>query len=193
MARTEAPRTVRRLDTDAARHLSRLAAVLDDLQVVARCCDRLLAELGSEERDEVVVEALWTTAVLSYARCFGPDRLSADEPSATDLQGEVQPWHEMLLRIRDHYADPAQNPRENCSVGVAQDEGGRASGIAITATGPGELDEVSVRQTGALAYALAERVERSLGEQQQRVREAANELSAAELNALPRVELAPET
>lgn len=192
MTRTEPPRTMRRLDTGEARRLSELAAALDDLQVALRCCERLLAELDSD--DDVLVEALWTTAVLSYARCFGEDRLTAEDLDSTELRGEVRPWHEMLLQVRDHYADPARNPRESCSVGATQGEDGAASGIAITSAERPRPDEVTVRQTGALAYALASLVEGRIGEQQQRVRESANALSRSELDALPRVELsAPET
>lgn len=188
MTRTEEPpQTMRRLDTGAARKLADLAAVLDDLQVALRCCERLLTELDSG--DDVQVEALWTTAVLSYARCFGDGRLSAEDFASTDLEGEVQQWHQMLLQVRDHYADPDRNPRESCSVGATQDEQGDASGIAVTSTEQPRPDEVTVRQTGALAYALATLVEKRIAEQQQQVREAANGLSRSELDALPRIEL----
>lgn len=192
MTRTEEPpRAMRQLDNDPARHLADLATVLDDLQMALRCCERLLAELDSG--DEVQIEALWTSAVLSYARCFGKGRLSAEDFASTELQGDVRQWHEMLLQMRDHYADPRSNPRESCSVGATQDERGEANGIAVTSTEQPRPDEVTVRQTGALAYALAALTEERITEQQHRVREAANELSRSELDALPQIDLvAPE-
>ena len=62
---------MRRLDDPAAAALAELVEVFEDLQTVLRCCERLVTELAVEgEPDEVVVEAVWTTALLSYARCF---------------------------------------------------------------------------------------------------------------------------
>ena len=37
-------------------------------------------------------------------------------------------WHKVLLRLRDHYADPAANPRERFTVGVTQDADGAPAG-----------------------------------------------------------------
>ena len=64
-------------------------------------------------------------------------------------------WHRLLLQLRNHYADPAVNPRERFSVGVAQDPNGPASGIAITSARQPLVDDLTVRQTGAIAYALS--------------------------------------
>ena len=50
-------------------------------------------------------------------------------------------------------------------------------------------DEVTVRQTGALAYGLVRLVDRRIGEQQQRVFDAAGSLSGPELDKLPEVEV----
>jgi len=50
-------------------------------------------------------------------------------------------------------------------------------------------DEVTVRQTGALAYGLVRIVDRRIGEQQQRVFDAAGSLSGSELDRLPEVEV----
>lgn len=195
---SDRPATVRLLDSPAARALAELAAMLDDLQTVLACCERLMTELGKPEDrddgvDELLLESLWTTALLSYTRCFTGGRngvaLTEDDVTATGLQGEVLQWHNVLRTLRKHYADPAVNPRERFSVGAAQDTRGRAGGIAITSTRRPALDEVTVRQTGALAYALSQLVDRRIEEHQQRVRETANALSAKDLNALPRVDL----
>ena len=195
-ATPQTPASMRRLDTPAARALAGLAATLDDLQTVLRCCERLLTELGADEPDDLVAESLWTTALLSYDRCFtGEDAnaaLTDDDLAGTSLRGEVREWHAVLRELRGHYADPAGNPRARFSVGAVRDDDGAAAGIAITATERARLDAVTVRQTGALAYQLAELVERRVGEQQERVREAAATLSAAELDRLPRVDLATD-
>lgn len=183
------PTSVRKLATPAAAALADLTAVFDDLQTVLRCCERLVAALAVPEPDDLTVETLWTVALLSYGRCFAPgDRgmgLTADDVSATGLPGAVTEWHEMLGRLRAHYADPARNPRERFSVGVSQDDSGRPTGIAVTSARQPLVDEVSVRQTGALAYGLSRLVDERITTQQQRVFEAVGSASPAELGRLP--------
>ena len=151
------PETMRRLADPAALALAELVEVFDDLQTVLRCCERLVEELeGDGETDEVVVEAVWTTALLSYGRCFTATgegvALSEDDVRTTHTNGdEVVKWHRLLRSLRDHYADPAVNPRERFSVGVTQAEDGSASGVGITSARQPLVDELTVRQTGAIA------------------------------------------
>lgn len=152
---------MRRLESDDASTLTELASTFEDLQTVLLCCERLVAALAAQPPDDVVVEALWTTAMLSYARAFGPDKgqaLTEDDLAATKLEGDLAEWHHMLLRLRDHHADPSINPREIFSVGVAQDAQGAASGVAITSARQPSVDDLTVRQTGAIAYDLSQLV-----------------------------------
>lgn len=189
------PATVRALDTPAAQALADLAAIFDELQTVLRCCERLATELTdtSSEPDDLVLEAVWTTAVLSYTRCFTTGRrgtgLTDDDVTNTRLQGEVLEWHKVLRQLRTHYADPARNPRERFTVGAAQDSHGRANGIAITSTRQPRLDDVTVRQTGALAYELGRLVDQRIGEQQEQVLTHANTMSKADLDRLPLIDV----
>lgn len=196
---TNQPTAVRQLAIPAAQALADLAAIFDDLQTVLRCCERLMRELAAPEGepDDLLVESVWTTAVLSYARCFtGGSRgmgLTEDDVTASKLQGDVLAWHQVLRQLRKHYADPVQNPRERFTVGAAQDPDGTAAGIAITSTRQPPLDDVTVRQTGALAYALSRLVDERITEQQERVRAAADRMSADELNSLPLIDLTAPT
>lgn len=189
---TEEPTTVRRLVTPAAQALADLASIFNDLQTVLRCCERLVRELAGRP-DDVVVEGVWTTALISYARCFtGGARgmnLTEDDVRSISLPGEVLEWHKVLRRLRKHYTDPATNPRERFEVGAATDAEGSVGGIAITSTPQPPLDEVTVRQTGALAYQLSELVDRRITEHQERVLAAANALSAADLRRLDLIEV----
>jgi hypothetical protein len=189
-----APTAVRTLSTPAAAALADLAATFEELQTVLGCCERLVAGLAAPAQDEVVIESLWTTTLLSYGRCFAPGPrgmgLTAEDVKATALEGAVEDWHDLLLRMREHFADPATDPRERFSVGVSRNSDGTAAGIAVTSMRQPLVDETTVRQTGALAYALLRLVNDRIGTQQQLVFDAAGTMTALQLDRLPEVEVA---
>jgi len=180
------PTALRRVEGTSARALADLNARFEDLQTVLRCCERLLAELKADPVDGAVVEGLWTTALLSYARCFSvgvtDTALTEADLTATQPHGEVLDWHKVLLQLRDHYADRTTNPRERFSVGVALDDTGAAEGIAITSAQQPLVDDVTVRQTGAIAYALSELVNGRIAAQQEKVFGELKVASVAELD-----------
>ncbi|MDQ2839296.1 MAG: hypothetical protein M3Y89_18110 [Actinomycetota bacterium] len=161
------------MESTSARALADLNARFEDLQTVLRCCERLVTELKADPADGAVVEGLWTTALLSYARCFSvgvtDTALTEADLTATQPHGEVLDWHKVLLQLRDHYADRTANPRERFSVGAALDDTGAAEGIAITSAQQPLVDDVTVRQTGAIAYALSELVNGRITAQQEKV------------------------
>jgi hypothetical protein len=189
------PAKVRRLETPPALALADLAAIFEDLQTVLRCCERLVSELARDEaeRDDLALEAFWTTAVMSYARCFSirprGTALTPDDVTATGLAGDVLGWHHILQQLRDHYADPVENPRERFSVGASQDDAGDANGIAVTSTRQPPVDDVTVRQTGAVAFELSRIVDRRIAEQQQVIFGSLESTTSAELERLPLVEV----
>ena len=189
------PGPVRKLTSPAALALADLAALFEDLQTVLRCCERLVEELAPKGRplDDLALEAFWTTAVLSYARCFATGKrgtgLTEDDITATGLAGDVIGWHHMLLQMRERYADPAINPRESFSVGVAQDNAGHAEGIAVASSRQPDLDEVSVRQTGAVAYALSRLIDERVTAQQEVLFTRVGAMARPALDKLPVLDL----
>lgn len=169
-ATSRAPGVVRRLHSPAALALADLAALFDDLQTALRCCERLVELLAAEEPDDLALEAYWTTAVLSYTRCFAPGErgtgLTEDDVTATGLAGDVLGWHRVLRKARDVASHPGRNPRESFSIGVTQDAAGHAAGIAVASTRSPGVDDLSVQQTGAIAYALSRLVDERITAQQ---------------------------
>jgi hypothetical protein len=187
---------VRRLDTFDALALADHAAIFEDLQTVLRCCERLVSGLGSPRPDDVALEAFWTMAVLSYTRCFSTRAsgagLTPEDVTATGLSGDVLGWHEVLVQLRDHYTDSVVNPREEFSVGVSQDGEGKANGIAVTSAPAPRVDDVTVRQTGAIAYALSQTVDERIGKRQEAVFASLGPMTKAELDKLPLVDVVVE-
>ena len=189
----EPPTVVRRLDSAEAQVLVELAGTFEDLQTVLQCCERLVAALAGPP-DDVLVEALWTTAMLSYARSFAPEKgsgLTEEDLAATKLEGDLVEWHRLLLRLREHHAAPAINPREIFSVGVAQDAQGAASGVALTSARQPSVDDLTVRQTGAIAYALSQLVNDRIETGQQELFEDVRGMARSELDELVPLDVAP--
>jgi hypothetical protein len=193
---TTAPSRARLLATPGALGLADLVAIFDDLQFTLKCCERLVTELERPPArlDAVLIESLWVSALNSYARCFrSGDRgmgLTVEDVKATEVPGEVAEWHEVLGRIRDFSIDGPVNPRESYSVGVSQSESGEAEGIVITSAVRPLVDDMTVRQTGRLAFALSQLVNERIKEHQQKVFTAASRMTATQLAALPAIEVA---
>ncbi|MEO7745834.1 MAG: hypothetical protein ABIV05_06350 [Actinomycetota bacterium] len=190
------PQVLRRLRSLHANAVAELAATFEDLQTVLRCCERLLTELAAQPGpDDVVVEAVWTTALLSYARCFravdGGAALTRDDLVAAITAGDVADWHTVLLQLRDHYASDGPNPRERFSVGVAQDEQGGVGGVAITSARQPLVDELTVRQTGAIAFALSAHVNERITTLQEQILVELAGAAKADLDQLELLEVAP--
>jgi len=97
----------------------------------------------------------------------------------------------VLLKLRDHYADPITNPRERFSVGVAQGPDGRAEGVGVTSARQPLVDDVTVRQTGAIAFAMSNLVNDRIAAQQETVFAEVKDTSEADLDTLARLDIAP--
>jgi len=190
------PSAVRLLRSASALELAELVTTFEDLQTVLRCCERLVSELaeGNGTHDDVLVESVWTVALLSYARCFAAGDtgavLTEDDLTATQPHGDVLDWHKILLQLRDHYADPTANPRERFSVGVAQDENGEATGVAVTSARQPLVDSLTVKQTGAIAFALSALVNNRISAQQEKVMAEVKDTPKPDLDKLPRLDIA---
>jgi hypothetical protein len=189
------PGTLHRLDTTGAGILVGLVTTFEELQTVLRGCERLVTELARVDGplDDIVIESVWTTTLLSYARCFAKDgpgtHLSEADVSTAVSAPDVVEWHRALLKLRDHYADRAANPRELFTVAVAQTDGGDPSAIAITSAPQPLVDDATVRQSGAIAFALSSLVDARITDQQEQVFTELKSWSKAELDALPTVEV----
>lgn len=196
-----APSTVRRLDGAEAAELAGLAAVFEDLQYVLRCCEHLVTALNSPatgpvrvDTDTALVEALWTGALIGYVRCFSGRAAVLAESDLADLglDGDVGDFHAMVKKLRDHYASRHVNPRESFTIGAAQANDGRPTGVAVVSTPRPIVDDTTVRLLGRVAYALSGLVDARMQASQNRVLGAAGKLTPVELSRLPLVHLSDE-
>ncbi|MCW2595712.1 MAG: hypothetical protein QOH52_3638 [Pseudonocardiales bacterium] len=190
-----APTAMRRLDHAAAKRLVRLVEAFDDLQTVLSCCERLVPKLvrTAGEPDDVGIEALWTLALLSYARSFaekdGEVAVTVDDLSGKQAPDELQRWHRVLLHLRDQHAALDVNPREVYSVGVVQDQHGAVDAVAVTSVRSPSVDEASVRQAGAMAYPLCAVLDERIDALQKGILDDVRDTSKTALDALDLIEV----
>jgi hypothetical protein len=182
------------LDTPSARILADQAATIQDLQFVMDCCKRLLAELARPEEDRagVVPLALWSSAVVAYARCFGEEGgagLTAEDVRGLPLQGAVMKFHEWVIEERDkitaHPADPFAAAKIGAALSPAAQKERRVAGIVIFSTSRVLIDATGVQQLGGLASELAKQTAAKAQKQQDSVLASAQQQDIDALYAAP--------
>lgn len=190
------------LDLPSARILAGQASVIQDLQFVMDCCKRLLTELArpEEDRDGVVPQALWSSAVVAYARCFGRGRrfgLSTEDVRNLPLHGAVMKFHKWVIEERNKVTARPADPFEAAKIGAALSSLGQAErrveGIAIFSAGHVLVDVIGVRQLGGLASELAKHIAEKAQEQQDSVLADAQQLNIDSLYRLPPLRMQPPT
>jgi hypothetical protein len=190
------------LDLPSARILAGQASVVQDLQFVMDCCKRLLTELArpEEDRDGVVPQALWSSAVVAYARCFGRGRrfgLSTEDVRNLPLHGAVMKFHKWVIEERNKVTARPADPFEAAKVGAALSSPGQAErrveGIAIFSAGHVLVDVIGVRQLGGLASELAKHIAEKAQEQQDSVLADAQQLNVDSLYRSPPLRMQPTT
>jgi hypothetical protein len=193
-AETAVPTTVRRLEGADAADLAAMSGVFEELQYVLRCCEHLVAVLARPEPDPAMVEALWTGALLGYARAFSGRTAVLKDADLAELELDSDPaeFHAMIKKLRDHYASRHNNPRESFTIGAAQANDGRATGVAVVSTPRPQVDDTTVRLLGRIAYALSGLVDGRMQAKQAEVLTAAAALTPTELSRLPLVHLSDE-
>jgi hypothetical protein len=188
------------LDVPSARVLADQASIIQDLQFVMDCSKRLLAELArpEEERDGVVPQALWSSALLAYARCFEkgrPSGLTAEDIENLPLHGAVMKFHTWVIEERDKLATYPPDPFAAARIGAAlsplRHKQRRVEGIAIFATSHVLIDAIGVRQLGGLASELAKQTAEKATKQQDAVLAEAKRQDLDSLYSLPPLRMRP--
>jgi hypothetical protein len=196
----QAPGLTVALDTASAKILADQASIIQDLQFVMDCCKRLLTELErpSGDRDGVVPQALWSAALVAYARCFGKGKrlgLATEDVRNLPLHGAVMKFHEWIIgegnKLTAHPANPFEAARIGAALSPPEAAERRVEGIAIFSASRVLIDAIGVRQLGGLASELAKQTAEKAQKQQDSVLADAQQLDIDSLYASPPLSTQP--
>jgi hypothetical protein len=153
------------LDGHHAKLLAELGAVQQDIKFVLACCVRLAAALADEQADGVMVQALFTAAVITYARCFNGGKrsgLGEGDLAKLGLDGDVRGFHKQVLDMRSKHVAHSVNPFEMIKVGAVLSppdaDPRQVEGIAVMTARHIAFDADGIRQLHEICKRLSDRV-----------------------------------
>lgn len=116
------PQAVYEMRTPAAREVSDLLAMRLDLTYVCEACELLLdLPTNDPELEPLLTRALWSSALIAYARCFATGkRLGLDEDDVRRIPKgeEAVEFHRKMLNLRNKHIAHSVNPLEFIKIGV---------------------------------------------------------------------------
>ena len=182
------------IDFAEARTLADYEGLKQDLTAVAETCTRLEELLKIDSKDHILVEALWTSALIRYARCFATGKRYGLEESVFDgLNGDPIGTHRLFIDIRSKHIAHSVNPLEQTHVGLVlerPERGKRVIGVAALAFRQIAGDIRLVPQLGALARVLGEKVAALAKEFEAKVLKIGRDLPIEDLYARAKADLA---
>lgn len=188
------------LKSENARQLADHAAILQDFKFCIACCDRAIESQRDDNKDVVLIRALWTAALVAYARCFASGVRYGLTPDLFDhFEGEPREAHEYYLELRNKHIAHSVNPFEQIVIGAILSppdaEIRNVEGIA-TLTGANLSDSIqSIEQLRTLATTALKHVAGAGKRLGAEVLEEAKGLSIDDLykRATPRVTVPPSS
>lgn len=183
-----------KVDLPEAQQLADLASILQDLTFTIEACKRLLDVIDREPQDPVLMQSLWTAALISYVRCFTQGkRFGLSEQILARLQGEPIAVHKFYKNLRDKHAAHSVNPFEQVAVGVVLPEAdsgaNEVQGVVTLAIRHIVTDRKGVEQLITLTVTLREEVRRMAEEAKTATLEAAKRIPLDELSKKPPLRL----
>jgi len=110
---------IARVNYEEAKVLADLGSITQDLGFTMRTCSRLKNLLQEKSEDDLLIENLWTAALIRYARCFASGkRFGLAESIFDGLKGEPHKVHKMYIDLRNKHTAHSVNPFEQMEVGL---------------------------------------------------------------------------
>ncbi len=108
-----------KVEFEEAKILADLTSIFQDLKFTIETLKRLIKLLKDKSEDRILVESLWTTALISYARCFSTGKrfgLKEDIFKNKDLKGDPIGCHNYYINLRNKHVAHSVNPFEQIAV-----------------------------------------------------------------------------
>lgn len=108
-----------KVEFDEAKRLAEFGAIAQDLGAVMETCRRIEELIKQSSNDRILIEGLWTAALVRYARCFAEaKRKGLTESIFEGLQGEPLTAHQYYIDMRSKHVAHSVNPFEQAYAGV---------------------------------------------------------------------------
>jgi hypothetical protein len=146
-----------------AKRLADLASILRDLQATIETCKRVVEILDSDKNNVILIEGLWSAALVRYVRCFAfGKRYGLTEEVFEGLKGDPIGTHRWYKNMRDKHVAHSVNPYEQVRVGIVlspeESKDRKVIGVSTLAGSYICPDKKGVEQLGMLANVLIRKV-----------------------------------
>ena len=155
---TEGPKElpIAKVDFPDAQKLADLATIIQDLRAIMQTCSRLKGLLDENSKDSILIESLWVSALIKYARCFASGkRFGLSKDIYQKLQGEPIKAHQFYIDLRNKHIAHSVNPFEQMEVGLVlsstNESDKKIIGVSTLAMRHIVSDKEGVNQLGLLS------------------------------------------
>lgn len=186
--------SIAKVDYEEAKKLADLGAIVQDLGFTMKTCSRLKKLLEEESEDSLLIESMWTAALIRYARCFATGRRFGLSESIFDgLPGAPHRVHKTYIDLRDKHIAHSVNPFEQMAVGLilspesSQDR--EISGVATMSMRHICSSVDGVHQLGLLSKVLLQKVVQMAEEYERKTLEKGKSIPLDALYRLPRLSM----
>ena len=185
-------------DYEEALKLADVYSILQELKSVMETCTRLRQLLKAEQKDWLLIESLWTAALIRYSRCFASGkRHGLSEDIYKDLPGDAVGVHRLYENLRNKHIAHSVNPFEQVKVGLILSSE-KSQEKKVMEVSPFLMKLVAttdddVRQLGALVKVLVNKLMKNGEQYEEEALRVGRSLQIDELYSLPRLRtVAPE-
>ena len=102
-----------------ARKWADIVSLTLDIDSAIQICKRLIRELEINKNNRVIIESLWTTALIKYARCFSSGkRFGLTIELFNGLKGDHVGTHNYYIEMRNKHLAHSVNPFEQVKIAL---------------------------------------------------------------------------
>jgi len=107
------------VDYPEAKEWSNITSLIQDIDSTIQICNRLVEALPKKNGDRILLESLWTTALIKYARCFATGkRFGLSLKIFAGLKGDPVGAHNFYIDMRNKHVAHSVNPFEQVKTGL---------------------------------------------------------------------------